>query len=34
MSVTDVIHFVDEHKLWFAVAAPLVIGFVVMKILG
>ncbi len=34
MDMTDVIEFVKEYKLWFAVAAPIVIAIVVMKIIG
>lgn len=34
MTINDVMSFVVEHKFWFAVLAPLVIGVVVMKILG
>jgi len=34
MDVTDVIEFVKEYKFWFAVATPIVIAIVVMKIIG
>jgi len=30
----DVMVFVVEHKLWFAVLAPIVVIYVVMKMLG
>jgi len=32
--ISDVLAFVVEYKMWFAVATPLVIVIVVMKILG
>lgn len=34
MDMTDVISFVQEYKMWFAVAVPIVIAVVVLKILG
>lgn len=34
MDVMDAIEFVKAHWLWFAVAAPFVIGYIAMKILG
>ncbi len=34
MDMTDVIEFVKEYKFWFAVAAPVVIAIIVMKIVG
>lgn len=34
MSVVDVIHFVQEHKFWMAACVPVVIAFVVIKILN
>ncbi len=32
--VSDVLAFVVEYKMWFAVAVPLVVVIVVMKMLG
>ena len=34
MDLADVIEFVKEYKLWFAVAAPIVIAIIVLKIIG
>ena len=34
MEMSDVLEFVKEYKMWFAVAAPFVIGFVVLKMMG
>ena len=34
MDMTDVITFVQEYKMWLAVAVPIVIVVVVLKILG
>ena len=34
MDMTDVIEFVKEYKFWLAVAVPVVIAIIVMKILG
>ena len=34
MDLADVMEFVKEYKFWFAVAAPVVIAFIVLKILG
>ena len=34
MNVMDAMDFVKAHWIWFAVAAPFVIGFIAMKILG
>ena len=30
----DIMNFVSEYKMWLAVLAPIVIGFVVLKIIG
>ena len=34
MEMSDVISFVQEYKFWLAVAVPVVIAVIVMKILG
>ena len=34
MDMTDVIQFIQEHKFWLAVAVPVVIAIIVVKILG
>lgn len=34
MDASDIMSFVVEHKFWFAVAVPVVIAIIVMKILG
>lgn len=34
MDLSDAMQFVSEHKWWFAVATPFVIGFILMKFLG
>ncbi len=34
MQASDIMDFVIQHKFWFAVAVPVVIAIVVMKILG
>lgn len=34
MDLSDAIQFVNEHKLWFAVATPFVVGFILMKFLS
>lgn len=34
MTASDVMAFVSEHKFWLAVAVPVVIAIIVMKILG
>lgn len=34
MDPSDIVPFLIEYKWWFILASPLIIGFVVMKILG
>ena len=34
MDITDVVEFVKEYKFWCAVAVPVVIAIIVLKILG
>jgi hypothetical protein len=34
MDMTDVIEFVKEYKFWLAVAVPIVVAIVVIKILN
>lgn len=34
MDSSDIIEFVQEYKFWIAVAVPVVIGIIVVKILG
>lgn len=34
MTAHDVLQFVAEHKFWLAVAVPVVIAIIVVKILG
>ena len=34
MDVTDIMEFVREYKFWLAVAVPIVIGIIVVKILS
>lgn len=32
--VVDIMNFVVEYKFWLAALAPIVIGFIVLKIIG
>ncbi len=34
MNLADVFQFVQEHKFWLAVAVPVVVAIIVIKILG
>jgi len=34
MEISEIMDFVVEHKFWFAVAVPFVLGAIVVKILG
>jgi hypothetical protein len=34
VEASDIMNFVIQHKFWFAVAVPVVIAIIVIKILG